>query len=181
MRTTTAQQRCERGAEEEREYCQQRGAEEEREYCLWLTLSHCECVVAVPCFSLGSRTLERVHIGTYATLVSGTTWQRIHRERALYLRSRRLRRTPLASWKRPRGISPSHVSLFLWYLMHPRKVRRRMWILNRVASNLLCAGLRRQDCLPWCPRAYTPPPVHDTPAFSCIPSSRSTILSMLVS
>ena len=107
--------------------------------------------------------------------------QRIHRERALYLRSRRLRRTPLASWKRPCGISPSHVSLFLWYLMHPRKVRRRMWTLNRVASNLLCAGLRRQDCLPWCPRAYTPPPVHDTPAFSCIPSSRSTILSMLVS
>ena len=103
--------------------------------CFWLTLSHCEWVVAVPRFPLGSRTLERVHSGTYATLVSGTTWQRIHRERALYLRSRRLRRTPLASWKRPRGISPSHVTLFLWYLMHPQKVRRRLWILNRVASS----------------------------------------------
>ena len=31
--TTTAQQRCERGAEEERKYCQQRRAEEEREDC----------------------------------------------------------------------------------------------------------------------------------------------------
>ena len=100
-------------------------------------------VVAVPRFPLGSKTLERVHSGTCATLVSGTTWQRIHRERALYLRSRRLRHTLLASWKRPRGTSPSHVSLLLWclaiYPMHLLEVRRRIRprILNRVASSPL--------------------------------------------